>query len=151
MKVKDVMTKDVVFVSPETKIVEVARILFENRFHGVPVVKNGRIVGIVTESDFFTNDSRNLFLPSYINFLQEMGIANALTSEKQEKMARLMEAKAEDIMSSDCITIMENMNLDDLLNFFRETGFTTLPVTDEKNNLTGIVTLADVLGLVKAN
>jgi predicted transcriptional regulator len=149
MKVRDVMTKDVVSVSPEVKIVEVARILFENRFHGVPVVEDGKIIGIITEDDFFTKDSKNLFLPSYINFLQETGISSALTREKQEKLDKLMNSKASDIMSSDCVTIMDSMDIRDLLNFFRETNFNTLPVTDEKNSLVGIVTLADILGLVK--
>jgi predicted transcriptional regulator len=149
MRVRDVMTKDVVSVSLDSKITEVAKILFDNRFHGVPVVKDGKVVGIITESDFFTKDSKNLFLPSYINFLEETGISNALTSENQEKIRKLMDSRAKDIMNSECVTIMDDMNLRDLMNFFRETSFGTLPVTDERNNLVGIVTLADILGLVK--
>jgi CBS domain-containing protein len=149
MKVKDVMTKDVVSVTPEMKVAEVARLLFDKRFHGVPVVEKGRIVGIITESDFFTKDSKNLFLPSYINFIEETGIADALTTEKQEKLGVLMNARARDIMNPECVSIMEDMSIKDLLNFFRETGFSTLPVTDEKNNLKGVVTLADILGLIK--
>lgn len=148
MKVKDIMTKDVVFVSPEISIASVAEILFKNRFHGVPVVDEGKIIGIITEDDFFTKDSRNLFLPSYINFLQETRIADALTKEKQDKLERLMESKARDIMSENCVTILEDMDIRDLLNFFRETKFTTLPVVNEKDALVGIVTLADILGLV---
>jgi CBS domain-containing protein len=150
MKVKEIMTRDVVSVSPETKITEVASILFKNRFHGVPVVTDGKIVGIITENDFFTRDAKNIFLPSYINFLQETKIADALTREKQEKIDKLMDSRAIDIMNSDCVTIMQDMDITDLLHFFRETNFNTLPVTDEKNDLVGVVTLADILGLIKA-
>lgn len=150
MKVKEIMTKDVVYVTPDTSIASVAKVLFENRFHGVPVIEAEKIIGIITEDDFFTKDSRNLFLPSYINFLQETHIADALTNEKQEKLRKLMDSKARDIMSENCVTILESMDVRDLLNFFRETRFTTLPVVDEKDNLVGIVTLADILGLVKA-
>ncbi len=34
MLVRDIMTKNVVTVSPETKVVDVAEILFKNKFHG---------------------------------------------------------------------------------------------------------------------
>jgi CBS domain-containing protein len=38
MKVKDVMTSDVITVSPQTPLREVARILSDSRISGVPVV-----------------------------------------------------------------------------------------------------------------
>jgi len=70
------MTKNVSFVSPDTKITDVAEIMFKNRFHGLPVLDNDKIVGIITETDFFTKDAANLYLPSYISFLKENKIAD---------------------------------------------------------------------------
>ena len=45
---RDVMTKKVISVSPETPITEVTKIITEHNFDGVPVVdKNNRLVGII--------------------------------------------------------------------------------------------------------
>jgi len=48
LKVKDIMSKNVVTVSPDMDIVQVAAILLEKRINGLPVVdSNGRLVGII--------------------------------------------------------------------------------------------------------
>lgn len=49
--VREIMTKDPTFVSPATTAQEAATIMVERRFGALPVVKAGRLVGIVTESD----------------------------------------------------------------------------------------------------
>ncbi len=50
-KVKDVMKKDVFYVSPTDSVVEVAKAMVEKGFNRVPVVENGRVVGIVARED----------------------------------------------------------------------------------------------------
>ena len=50
-KVKDFMTKEVFTVGPEDPITEVARIMCEKGVKRVPVVKNGKLVGIVSRQD----------------------------------------------------------------------------------------------------
>lgn len=50
--VRDVMTREVVTVSPDAKVLDAARLLQRNRFGCLPVVDRGRLVGIVTEADF---------------------------------------------------------------------------------------------------
>lgn len=51
--VKDVMTKDVLTISQDTPIEEAARIMADNKIGGLPVIKDGRVVGIITETDLF--------------------------------------------------------------------------------------------------
>ncbi|MEK7077096.1 MAG: CBS domain-containing protein, partial [Patescibacteria group bacterium] len=54
MKVKDVMGKDVVTVSPETTYEEAARLLDGHKISGLPVVdKGGNLVGMLSEKDLF--------------------------------------------------------------------------------------------------
>ena len=53
LPIHDVMTHDVVTVSPDTSIGEVAQRLLDHRIGGVPVIEQGRIVGVITESDLF--------------------------------------------------------------------------------------------------
>jgi CBS domain-containing protein len=50
--VKEVMSTDVITTTPDTPLVEVARVLVERKIGCLPVVEKGRLVGIVTESDF---------------------------------------------------------------------------------------------------
>ncbi|SRR5579883_2376277 len=50
--IKEVMTTDVITTSPETLLTEAARVLMERKIGCLPVVENGRLVGIITESDF---------------------------------------------------------------------------------------------------
>jgi acetoin utilization protein AcuB len=50
---KDVMTRNVLTVSPDTPIEEAARIMADNKIGGLPVVEEDRIVGIITETDLF--------------------------------------------------------------------------------------------------
>jgi acetoin utilization protein AcuB len=149
MKVKDIMTPNPIVVGMDTKISEIANIIFKNRFHAVPVVEKERVVGIITEGDFFTKDSSFLFLPSYIDFISNTQIAGALTKDKQEKINKLLNISAKDIMTKECVSILEDMEIEDLLNFFRETKYTTLPVIDSFDKLVGIITLVDILGLIK--
>ncbi|MEY8848862.1 CBS domain-containing protein [Psychroserpens sp. XS_ASV72] len=49
--IDQVMTKNVVTVTSNTDIKEVAKIITSNDFHALPVVENGDLVGIVTTTD----------------------------------------------------------------------------------------------------
>ncbi len=51
--VKEVMTKDPITVTPDTTIEEAAVIMRDNEISGLPVIEDGKVVGIVTETDIF--------------------------------------------------------------------------------------------------
>jgi acetoin utilization protein AcuB len=48
-----IMTTDVITVSEHTPLEEAARIMADNKIGGLPVMRNERLVGIITESDLF--------------------------------------------------------------------------------------------------
>jgi acetoin utilization protein AcuB len=50
---QDVMTKEVISIEEDTPLEEAARIMVDNRIGGLPVVRNGALVGIITETDLF--------------------------------------------------------------------------------------------------
>jgi CBS domain-containing membrane protein len=52
LAVKDVMNTDVITTTPDTSLVEAARLLTQRKIGCLPVVENGRLVGILTEGDF---------------------------------------------------------------------------------------------------
>jgi len=53
IKVADVMIRDVITVTEDTPLEEAARIMTDNKIGGLPVMDNGKLVGIITETDLF--------------------------------------------------------------------------------------------------
>lgn len=53
LTVQKIMTRDVYMLSPEDSIATAARLMLEKKIGGLPVVENGHVVGIITESDIF--------------------------------------------------------------------------------------------------
>jgi CBS domain-containing protein len=51
-RVRDVMIQDVVSVPPDLPVAKAAQLLLERRIHRLPVVENGKLVGIVSSLDF---------------------------------------------------------------------------------------------------
>jgi acetoin utilization protein AcuB len=51
--VREVMTRNVLTVAEDTPIEEAARIMADNKIGGLPVLRDGQIVGIITETDLF--------------------------------------------------------------------------------------------------
>lgn len=149
MKVQEVMTKEVVSVTPETPVSEVADIMFRQRFHGVPVLSQNRLVGIVTETDFYTKDT-NIFLPSFIDFIANQKMAGSIDAEKKQSLDRIFRMTVGDIMTSECVTVSPESSLEELVAMFQETKFVTFPVVDEQGGLVGIITQTDIINLIGA-
>jgi CBS domain-containing protein len=52
LRVRDVMIQDVLTVPPDLPVAKAAQLLIERRIHRLPVVENGKLVGIVSSLDF---------------------------------------------------------------------------------------------------
>ncbi len=53
LKVSELMTKEVITVSPDDLLEDAARIMVDNVIGGLPVLQNGKLVGIITQTDIF--------------------------------------------------------------------------------------------------
>jgi len=53
LPIRDIMTRAVVTVAPDTRVLEVAQRLLDHRIGGMPVVDGEQVVGVITESDLF--------------------------------------------------------------------------------------------------
>ena len=53
IKIKDVMTKNVMTITEDTPIEEAARIMADNKVGGLPIMRNGEVIGLITETDLF--------------------------------------------------------------------------------------------------
>ena len=58
MKVCDLMTTDPVTTTPDAPLKEAARLMVKHNVSGLPVVADGKVVGIVTEADFLRQGSQ---------------------------------------------------------------------------------------------
>jgi acetoin utilization protein AcuB len=86
--VKDVMTKTVLTVTEDTPIEEAARIMADNKIGGLPVMREDRIVGIITETDIF-----KIFLELF--GAREMGVrVTVLIPNKPGQLAKITQAVA---------------------------------------------------------
>lgn len=53
VKVEEVMTRDVITVTEDTPVEEAGRIMAEGKVSGLPVMRDGKLVGMITESHLF--------------------------------------------------------------------------------------------------
>jgi acetoin utilization protein AcuB len=87
--VSEVMTKNVMTVTEDTPIEQAARIMADNKIGGLPVMREGHVVGIITETDLF-----KIFLE--LLGAREAGVrVTALVEDKPGQLAKLAEAIAE--------------------------------------------------------
>jgi Predicted transcriptional regulator, contains C-terminal CBS domains len=85
MIARDFMTRDIITVSPSTKVKNLAMILIKNQISGAPVVnKNGKILGIVSEADIIAKrgkDAKAIMSKKIISVRQDTSL---------EEIAQLM-------------------------------------------------------------
>ena len=141
-KVRDIMSKDVITISPETEIEEAAKILSKHGISGLPVVEDGELVGIVSESDIIIKDKK-LHFPDYINVIG--GIIYLESYKKfKEEFKKFIAYQVEDLMSKDVITLSPEDSVEEAATIISEQDINRLPVVED-DKLVGIVTRADIV------
>lgn len=89
IRVSDVMTREVLTVNEDTALEEAARIMADNKIGGLPVMRDGHVVGLITETDLF-----KILLE--LMGARETGIrVTALVPDKLGELAAITEAIAE--------------------------------------------------------
>lgn len=150
MNVSDIMTKEVITVQKNTAIEKAAELLTKLRIHGMPVINaDNKVIGIITESDFFTKDSSSTHLPTFLNF----NFMNKEPDDMNEKLNQIglgekQTIRVADIMTENCQTVKFDLPVQDLVILIKESNFNTFPVIDDSGTLSGIVTVADVIKLL---
>ena len=140
---KDIMTKNPVTVSPETEILQAAKILLEKRINGVPVVDEaGKLVGILCQSDLIVQQKK-MPIPSLFTFLD--GIISLTSMKQMEKEARKITAlTAAHAMTKNPVMVKPDTAIETMAELMADKKFHTLPVVDE-GRLVGIVGTEDIL------
>ena len=142
-KVADVMTRDVITVTPETLLRELATILSEKHINGVPVVDDeGNVLGVVCESDL-VNQNKPLHIPTVFVILDSV-IPMENPWRYQKEFKRLAATTVGDIYSQPAISISPDTDLSEVARIMSERRLYTLPVI-EGGKLVGVVGKADII------
>lgn len=119
MLVKDYMTLHPRTVTSEDSAQDISEKMKTLNYRQFPVVEEGKLVGIVTETD----------------------IAVALSDKNN--------IKVKDVMVTDPFTIMEDASIENASEIIRIKSFNSLPVVSENNDLLGIITVTDILDALR--
>ena len=154
MNVKDVMNSDVISCRPDDEISNAAQLLKEHNISGLPVVAEGKVVGIVTEADILkllkVPEHGGLWLPSPFEVI-EIPIRELINWEDTKHMLTDIGSKPiRDIMESEVYTISADSSIEDASSMMIKHKVNRLPVLDGEK-LIGIITRGDIIrGLADA-
>lgn len=136
MRIRDLMTTDVITVGPEASLKEAARRMVEAAVSGLPVTDGeGKLVGIVTEADFLATESERGRKSRTTQLLR-------LFTGDTEPFVK--ERKVGDVMSTDLITVGPDADHSEAARIMEKTGVKRLPVVDG-SGLRGLISRADIL------
>ena len=143
LKAGDIMTRELVTLSPETEIAEAAKLLLGKNINGAPVVDDtGKLVGIVCQSDLIKQQKR-LPIPSIFTLLDGF---IPLTSMKhlEKEVRKITGTTVSHAMTPDPVTVRSDMTIQEVAGLMVDKNFHTIPVVDE-GKLVGIIGKEDVL------
>ena len=137
---KDIMIRNVIYVSKRSSLIEVAEKMAKNGISGLPVVDNDeKILGMISEKDIlFLMGSKDVrsFMDLITQCFQQNGCVAIAISEKS----------AEDIMTTPVITVSEDTPVSEIADILRVNNINRVPVIDSKSRIAGIVTRTDIVG-----
>lgn len=145
MKVRDVMTREVVAADPDTTVNLVARLMADRAISGVPVVEDGRVVGIVTELDLIVRNTR-LEPPAFFQLL-DARIPLETPGHYRERLRHMLGTLARDVMTEKVVTVGPDEDLEALAELMVKRRVNPVPVVED-GRLVGIVARSDIIAMM---
>lgn len=131
MLVENWMSKDVITVDVDDSMQDATRLLKEHNIRGLPVMENGKLVGIVTDRD-----------------LKKASASDATTLEIHELLYMISRIKVKEIMTKNPITIPVDSTIDEAAEVLLENKLSGAPVVDDKGQVVGIITQIDIFRVI---
>ena len=138
MKVADAMSRHVDFVSESTKVEKLSILIFGRGINGVPVCRNKKVVGFITERDILAK-----FYPSIQEYMDDPFTSSDFEG-METKVEHIFEMTAGEIMSDKLLTVSEETPLLRAHSLMSIEKVGRLPVVDDKGNLVGIISKGDI-------
>ncbi len=138
MKVADAMTRHVDYVSGDTKVEKLCLLIFGRGVNGVPVCKNKKVVGFITERDILAK-----FYPSIEEYIEDP-FSSSDFEGMEAKINHIFEMRADQIMSKKLTTVTPQTPLLRAHSLMSVEEIGRLPVVDDKGSLVGIISKGDI-------
>lgn len=132
VRVREVMTSDVVTIEPGTPLKDAAVTMARHRISGLPVVEDGKLVGIVTESDFIARLAND-----------DPGLMAVLFRRGEPDVSGLVG----EAMTADPVTIRPDEQVAAAARLMTRHQVKRLPVVDGSGTLVGVVSRADLMSV----
>ena len=129
--IRDIMTTEVITVRPDDTIGTVKDKITQNLIHHVPVAVDGKVEGMISMNDIHRVEHHfTLF-------------NNPEAAASNQQLFSTMLAK--EIMTHPVVTIKEKDQVGSAIDLFLKNMFHALPVVNDQNQLTGMLTTFDIL------
>ncbi len=136
MLVSDIMSKSPKTVTPETKLIEVVSLMCLFRYSGLPVEKDGELLGIIAEKDVL-----HRMFPKLEDFADIMATPDYDSMMGQYK--DVVNLKVEDVMTPRVISVSPNMHILRAATVLVRHKFRRIPVVQD-GKLVGMLSLGDI-------
>jgi CBS domain-containing protein len=140
---RDIMTSDPVTVAPDTTVTEAARLMSERRIGALPVVEEGRMVGLVTEGDLIMQDVKVHF-PTYLSLLGGYVFAPGASDRFESSLRKAVAATVSDVMTREPVSVTADALVTDVATLLVERDIARVPVMDG-DAVVGIVSKSDIV------
>lgn len=130
MLVKDWMNKTVIRIEEDRSKMDAIRLLREHNIRMLPVVKAGKLVGVVTRGG-----------------LQRVSAVDAGNLEVHELFYNIAKTRVKDVMTDNPVTVPHDFTLEEAAEILFANRIKGAPVVDGEGNIAGIITLTDLFGV----
>jgi CBS domain-containing protein len=139
MKASDVMTRNVLTVGRETSVANAIRVMLDNNISGLPVLDNGKVIGIVTEGDLLRRSETGTerHRPRWLEILMGPG-------RMAGEYVRTHGRKVGEIMTTDVISVAGDTPLEEVVGLMERRRIKRVPVIED-DVLIGVVSRLDLL------
>lgn len=142
MKVADIMSKHVDYVPSNESVKEVCRLIFGRGINGVPVCKEKKVIGFITERDILSK-----LFPSVQEYIEDP-FREGNFEGMEKKVLDIFLLPAEKIMSKNPATILAQAPVLQAQSLMTIHKIGRLPIVDKKGNLIGIISKGDIFRAV---
>lgn len=140
MKVKEVMTKEVISLKPDENARSALDTLFKMRISGLPVIdNNGKLVGMFTEKEVIVK-----ILPSYVENVGRF-VYNENPKAVRQKIIGINELKVKDLMRKEIVTVDEDTTLCEVAHLMLMQKARRIPVYNKAKDVVGIIARGEVV------
>ena len=145
MNAVDVMTPDVICAAPDTLLPELVRLMLDHQISALPIVEDGRIVGIVSEGDLLHRAETGTE-PRTSRWLELLTSTDRLATHYTKTHGR----RAGEIMTRDVVTVADTMPIAEVAHLLEVRRIKRVPVTRD-GRLVGIVSRRNLLQALATN